>query len=137
MQIDSVMRPRSSSRGAIQVPQLQLQYTVTDDRQRLEAVIRGCIRSGLCPADQSTVSELIDSWSRRCYTTATITYCINCSLSDIAIVRTPPPRQGTPSERHRTWARIYYPHVFFQRLVPITSVLYVYSYFLVCYSDLL
>jgi len=36
-------------------------FSTTDDRQRLEAVSRGCIRSGLCSADQSTVSELVDS----------------------------------------------------------------------------
>ena len=36
-------------------------FSTAADRQRLEAVIRRGIRSGLCPVDQSTVSELVDA----------------------------------------------------------------------------
>jgi len=36
-------------------------FTAADDRQRLEAVIRRGNRSGLCSADQSPLSELVEA----------------------------------------------------------------------------
>ena len=36
-------------------------FTTADDRQRLEAVIRRCICSGFCSADQSPLSELVEA----------------------------------------------------------------------------
>jgi len=43
-------------------------FSTADDRQRLEAVIRHGIRSILCPTDQSTVSELVDSADESLFT---------------------------------------------------------------------
>jgi len=43
-------------------------FSTADDRQRLEAVIRRGIRSGLCPTDQWTVSELVDTADESLFT---------------------------------------------------------------------
>jgi len=43
-------------------------FSTADDRQRLEAVIRRGIRSGLCPTDQLTVRELVDDADESLFT---------------------------------------------------------------------
>ena len=35
-------------------------FTTTDDRQRLESVIRRVIRSGMCAADQTSLADLVE-----------------------------------------------------------------------------
>jgi len=57
-------------------------------RHRLEAVIRHSIRSGLCPTDQWTVSELVDTADEslfRRYCTTTM-YYTSSFLSDVTAV---------------------------------------------------
>ena len=43
-------------------------FSTAADRQRLEAVSRRGIRSGLCSVDQSTVSELVDAADESLFT---------------------------------------------------------------------
>ena len=54
-------------------------FSTAADRQRLEAVIRRGIRSGLCPVDQ-TVSELVDAADESLFTQLLQEPCI-CSIS--------------------------------------------------------
>ena len=81
-------------------------FSTADDRQRLEAVIRRGIRSGLCPTDQSTVSELstllTSHCSRRYCTTETMYYTGNCFLSDVTAVMICEPGATTGYSLRRT-----------------------------------
>jgi len=43
-------------------------YSMAVDRQRLEAIIRRRIRSGLCPTNQLTVRELVDDADESLFT---------------------------------------------------------------------
>jgi len=55
-------------------------FSTADDRQRLEAVIRRGIRSGLCPTDQLPVRELVfDDADESLFTN--ITETIYCTVS--------------------------------------------------------
>ena len=80
-------------------------FSTADDRQRLEAVIRRGISSGLCPTDQLTVTELVDSADESLCTQTPYNhhvYYTNCFLSGVTAVMICEPGATTENSPRRT-----------------------------------
>jgi len=80
-------------------------FSTADDRHRLEAVIRRGIRCGLCPTDQLTVSELVDSadellFAQILYNHHVLHYT-NCFVSDVTAVMICEPGATTENSTRR------------------------------------